>query len=1024
MKTFWCACGSVPWVNKSFRVTKLTLIILCLIMLSGTVENVSANLLPMPQPQGTQQGQPITGTVKDQNGQPMFGVSVAVKGTTTGTITNDQGKFSIAAPQGSTLAFSMIGYKAQEFTVSGTEPINITLQEEMVAIDEVVVVGYGSVRRGDLTTSVASVSTQDIEERPIISAASAIQGKAAGVTVLQPSGEPGAGMVVRVRGNTSISASNDPLYVVDGVPMTEINFLSPNDIESMQILKDASSAAIYGSRASNGVVLITTKMGAQGKARIAFNAHSGITQVVKTLHSLNTAQYKDLMDEIGAATLPEGLTDKTDWFKETFRTGVTQDYQLSVSNATDKLKYFVSGGYSDESGVISIAYFKRYNFRANLENQIRSWFKFNTNLAYSDYTNNGIISGTGANRAGVILSVINTPTYAPIWNPDIPTHYYDNFYGAQVTHPVENMSRSENNKNNNNRFVGSASGEITFFPALKYKSTLSLDRVNYNATSFLDPIKTSWGRTNYGQATDDRSLSTIMVFDNILTLDTDIDKHKISLMGGTSYTTSTWNQSNMVASHFGTSDILTLNAGNKIEQWSGTSGSEWAIMSYLGRLTYNYESKYLLTVNFRADGSSKLAPGHRWGYFPSVSAAWRISGENFMKGTTWIDDLKLRGGWGKTGNQSGIGDYAYLQRYNINRLAWWDKSGLYTDAVPSLSIANMKNTDLTWETTTQTNVGIDFSIMKSRVDMSIDAYYKYTTNLLMDVPLPSTAPVGSLTRNEGEMSNKGIEFVVNTRNFTGNFKWDTDFNISFNKNRLEKLTLQQKYYFAQSSTGENIVLMTPGEPLGVFYGYISKGVDPETGNLIYQTKNADGIPTLGDRTIIGDPNPKFTYGLTNNLSYLGFSLNIFIQGTYGNDIYNISRMETEGMYDAKNQSTAVLDRWRRPGMVTYMPRAVATKENLLTSTRFVEDGSYLRLKTLTLSYNFTGQWLDKINILRLQPYITAQNLLTLTKYKGFDPEVSQYANSGDRRESAIVQGIDYGTYPQSKSFIIGLNVEF
>ncbi|MGE5394505.1 MAG: SusC/RagA family TonB-linked outer membrane protein [Candidatus Saccharibacteria bacterium] len=1024
MKTRWCTYGHVPWINENFRILKITLTILCLTMLTGFIENAAAGPLPMPQPQGSQQGQTITGTVKDQNGQPMFGVSVAVKGTTTGTITNDQGKFNIAAPQGSTLAFSMIGYKPQQVTVTGTSPIEITLQEEVVAINEVVVVGYGSVRRGDLTTSVATVSTQDIEERPIISAASAIQGKAAGVTVLQPSGEPGAGMVVRVRGNTSISASNDPLYVVDGVPMTEINFLSPNDIESMQILKDASSAAIYGSRASNGVVLITTKMGAQGKAKIAFNAHTGITQVVKQLHSLNTAQYKELMDEIGAATLPEGLTDRTDWFKETFRTGVTQDYQLSVSNATDKLKYFVSGGYSDESGVISIAYFKRYNFRANLENQIRSWFKFNTNLAYSDYTNNGIISGTGANRAGVILSVINTPTYAPIWNPDNPTHYYDNFYGAQVTHPVENMSRSENNKNNNNRFVGSASGEITFFPALKYKSTLSLDRVYYNATSFLDPIKTSWGRTNYGQATDDRSLSTILVFDNILTLDTSMDKHKVTLMGGTSYTTSTWNQSNMVASHFGSSNIITLNAGNKIEQWSGTSASEWAIMSYLGRVAYNYESKYLLTVNFRADGSSKLAPGHRWGYFPSLSAAWRISGENFMKGATWVDDLKLRGGWGKTGNQSGIGDYAYLQRYNINRLAWWDKSGLYTDAVPGLSIANMKNTDLTWETTTQTNLGIDLSILKSRLDLSIDAYYKYTTNLLMDVPLPSTAPVGSLTRNEGEMSNRGIELVANSRNFTGKFKWDSNFNISFNRNRLEKLTLQQKYYFAQSSTGENIVLMTPGEPLGVFYGYISKGVDPETGNLIYQTKNADGIPSLSDRTIIGDPNPKFTYGLTNNLSYLGFSLNIFLQGTYGNDIYNISRMETEGMYDAKNQSTAVLDRWKRPGMVTYMPRAVATKENLLTSTRFVEDGSYLRLKTLTLSYNVTGPWLERMNILRLQPYITAQNLLTLTKYKGFDPEVSQYANSGDRRESAIIQGIDYGTYPQSKSFIIGLNVEF
>lgn len=1019
MEKFYSTIGPVLWVNENFRKMKLTVLLLCFSAMVGFANTNTTSFQ-----QGVGQQLTISGKVTDINGEPLFGVTVAVKGTTNGTMTNDQGKYTLSVTQGNTLSFSMIGFQTQEIIVSSPAPINVIMAEKTEAIEEVVVVGYGSVKKRDLTTSVATVSTADIGERPLISAASAIQGKAAGVTVMQPSGEPGAGLVIRVRGNSSISASNDPLYVVDGVPMTEINFLSPNDIESIQILKDASSAAIYGSRASNGVVLITTKLGAKGEAKISLNAHTGMTQVVKQIHSLNTAQYKTLMDEIGAVTLPDGLTDQTDWFNETFRTGVTQDYQLSISNATDKIKYFVSGGMTDESGVIHVAYYKRYNFRANLENQIRSWFKFNTNLAYSDYTNNGIISGTGANRAGLILSVINTPTYAPIWNPAIPTQYYDNFYGAQVTHPVENMSRTENNKTYNNRFVGSASGEITFIPALKLKSSLSLDRVYYNATSFLDPIKTSWGRTNYGQATDDRSLSSIMIFDNILTYEKNFDQHNLSLMGGTSYTTSKWNQSSMTASHFGTSDILTLNAGNKIEQGSGTIASDWAIMSYLGRVAYNYESKYLLTVNFRADGSSKLAPSHKWGYFPSVSAAWRISGEDFMKDIEWMNDLKLRGGWGKTGNQSGIGDYSYLQLYTINRLAWWDKSGLYTDAVPSLSIANMKNSDLTWETTTQSNIGIDLTILKSRVNLTLDGYYKYTTNLLLDVPLPSTAPVGSLTRNEGEMSNKGIEIAVNTKNFVQKFKWESDFNISFNKNRLEKLTLQQKYYFAQSSTGENIVLMTPGQPLGVFYGYVSKGVDPETGNLIYETKNANGIPSLSDRTIIGDPNPKFTYGLTNNFSYQGFTLNIFLQGSYGNDIYNISRMETEGMYDAKNQSTAVLDRWERPGMVTYMPRAVATKENLLTSTRFVEDGSYLRLKTLTLAYNFAGKWLKRMNITKVQPYFTAQNLLTLTRYKGFDPEVSQYGNSANREESAIIQGVDYGTYPQSKSYVIGINVEF
>jgi len=961
----------------------------------------------------------ITGRVVDSKNEAVIGATIMIKGTSTGTVSDFNGNFSLEAAGNDILMISYVGMIPQQISVGTTKVFRVIMLDDTKTLDEVVVIGYGTVKKKDITTSVAIVSTKDIDERPIISAASAIQGKAAGVNVIQPSGEPGAGMIVRVRGNTSITASNDPLYVVDGVPMSEINFLSPNDIESMQILKDASSAAIYGSRASNGVVLITTKMGSKGQAKISFNTHAGVTQVVKHIQSLNTAQYKTLMDEIGAVKLPTGLTDQTDWFKETYRDGVTQDYQLSISNATENMRYSVSGGYTDESGVIPVAYYKRYNIRANFENQIRSWFKMNTNLAYSDYTNNGIISGTGSNRAGVILSVINTPTYAPIWNSVIPTQYYDNFYGAQVTSPVENMSRTANNVTNNNRFIGSVSGEITFTPDLKFKTTNSLDRVYYHFTSFLDPIATAYGRTQHGSADDNRSLSTIMVLDNILTYDKKINKHSFSLMGGTSYTGSTWNQSYMTGTHFLSGAIKTLNAANKIEQGSGTSASDWSIMSYLGRLTYNFDSKYLFSANFRADGSSKLNPTHRWGYFPSASAAWRISSEDFLKSAEWIDDLKLRGGWGQVGNQSGISDYSYLYTFDISRLPWWDKSGLYTDANVSVSPpSSMQNSDLTWETTTGSDIGIDLSILKNRITFTVDAYYKYTTNLLLNYSVPGTNGPLSVTRNEGEMSNKGLEFTLNTKNYTGKFKWETDFNISFNKNRVEKLKLQQIYYFGQTSMGEQMVIMKPGLPLGVFYGYIAKGVNPETGDLIYQTKNANGVPSLSERTIIGDPNPKFTYGMTNNFSYMGFSLNVFLQGSYGNDIYNVSRMETEGMYDAKNQSTSVLDRWERPGMVTYMPRATQSKANLFSSTRFIEDGSYLRLKTLTLSYNFTGKLLNKLKITRLQPYFTAQNLLTLTKYKGFDPEVNQYG--GD----ATVQGVDYGTYPQSKSYVLGINVEF
>jgi TonB-linked SusC/RagA family outer membrane protein len=960
----------------------------------------------------------VTGTVKDASNIPLIGATIVEKGTTNGTITNMDGQFSITVQENQTLSVSMMGFQTQEIVADGIGPFEIILPEELKALEEVVVVGYGTVKKKDVTTSVSIVSTADLAERPMISAATAIQGKAAGVTVIQPNGEPGAGMVVRVRGNTSINASNDPLYVVDGVPMTEINFLSPNDIETIQILKDASSAAIYGSRASNGVVLITTKAGAKGDARIVFNASVGLNHVVRQMESLNAAQYKELMDELGAATIPDGLTDVTDWFKETYRNGTTQNYQLSFANATDKMKYYISGGHIREVGIINVAYYKRYNFRANFEDQIRKWFKITSNIAYSDYKNNGIISGTGSNRAGVILSVINTPTYAPIWDPNKPGQYYNNFYGAQVTSPVENMSRTANDENSNNRLIASLGGEIIFSPDLKYRPSLSVDRVYNHSKSFLDPIKTSWGRTNYGSASDSRSLSTIMVFDNILTYTKAIKEHNISAMAGTSWTTSKWSQEYMSTSHFLNSSIQTLNAGNKVEQWSGTSASDWAIMSYLGRVTYNWAGKYYITGNFRADGSSKLAPGNKWGYFPSFSAAWRISSESFMQSLTWIYDLKLRGGWGQTGNQSGIGDYAYLQLYNIVRQNWWETGK--SNAVPTLTPANMKNVDLTWETTTQTNIGIDLAVLKSRLIFTADAYYKYTTNLLMDVPLPSTASVSSITRNEGEMSNKGIEFTINSKNLVNKFKWETDFNISFNRNKVQKFTLQNIYYYGQTSeaTSETVIRMTPGQPLSMFWGYISEGVDPETGNLIYRDMNGDGKITLSDKTYIGNPNPNFTYGMTNYFTYMGFSLNIFLQGSQGNDIYNASRMETEGMYDAKNQSTVVLDRWRRPGQETYMPRATVAKDNLVASTRFVEDGSYLRVKVVTLSYNITTNLLRKWGISRIQPYFTAENLLTFTNYKGFDPEVNQYGGS------AVLQGIDWGTYPHSRSYMFGLNVEF
>ena len=964
----------------------------------------------------------LSGTVTDESGMPLVGVSVVIKGTNKGVATDFDGKYSLTdVPKGAVLQFSSVGYQTTDVKANNSQ-LNIKLAEATQNLDEVVVVGYGTQKKGDVTTAITSVKTKDLEQRPVISAAQAIQGRAAGIQVVQPNGAPGAGLAVRIRGNTSISASNDPLYVVDGIPVQDISSIAPNDIESMQVLKDASSAAIYGSRAANGVVLITTKQGKRNEPKVSVNTYIGVSEIAKKIPSLNTQQYYELMNEtkaVATATLA-GLTDKTDWYKETFRAGFTQNTQLSVSNASDNTKYYLSAGHTKEDGIIRSSFFERYNVRLNLETKMRQWLTFETNLSYADYESNGIISGLGANRAGVVLSVINTPHYAPIWSEKTGEEgwYYYDFKGANLSHPVENISRRADNLLKNNRFVGSGSAIVQLMKGLRYKSTIAIDRLSSKENRFTDPKLTSYGRKNYGEAADIRKNNTLFTFDNILTFDKTFSKHNLSLLGGTSFTNAKMDASEMYATHFLTSDIKTLNAANKIGQGSITNAEEWSMMSYLGRLSYNYDSKYLLTANFRADGSSKLAPGKRWGYFPSVSVGWRLSRESFLSNIEWLSELKLRGGWGQTGNQAGISSYAYLQRYKIARQNWWG-NGANANAMITLTPNSFSNPNLTWETTTQSNIGLDVALFKNRLAFAIDAYIKNTTNLLMEVPLPATSPVPSIYRNEGEMTNKGIEFSVDSRNLTGELEWNTNFNISLNRNKLNKLSLQKVYYYASTSeaTSEQVVRITEGQPLGKFWGLISEGVDPQTGDIKYKDLNGDGRITVSDKTYIGDPNPDFTFGFTNDFSYKNFTLSVFFQGSYGNDIYNASRIETEGMYDGKNQSTAVLNRWKKIGDITDIPRAVKGTDNIKASSRWVEDGSYLRLKTLTLAYNLPTQALQQYGIRKVQPYLTAQNLWTVTNYKGFDPEVNEGL-------SGPTMGIDWGTYPQTKSFIFGLNIEF
>lgn len=961
----------------------------------------------------------ITGTVVDSSNEPIIGATVTVSDdTNVKAVTNVDGRFTINAAPGSNLHITYIGYKTVD--VKAADGMRVVMEEESNMLKEVVAIGYGSVQRKDVTTAVSSVSTKDLDTRPIVSAVQGMQGKAAGVTISQANGQPGATPTIRVRGTTSLNGSNDPLYVVDGVPMTDIDYLSADDIVGMQILKDASSAAIYGSRAANGVVIITTKQGKAGEARISLNAHYALNVVRDNQDPLNAAQYKELMDEIGLVKLPDGLTDKTDWKDEVYRTGNVQDYQLSVTNGNDKLRYFISGGYTGENGVIKKSSYERYNIRASVENDIRKWLRVNASVAYSDYSykGTGIISGTGSNRGGVVTSIVNTPTNAPVWDPDNPGQYYNNFYGVNITSPAENIARTENNKSSYNRLIATGKATIKFMEGLDLTSSLSFDRLQGIETEFLDPIKTTNGRDNYGKGHDGRSISSVWVFDNVLNWKKDFGLHGLDVMAGSSWTASKYSNNYIDGSNYADGLFQTLNAANKIS-WTGTgsSASEWAILSYFARLQYNWNDRYLFTANVRADGSSKLAPGHRWGYFPSFSGAWRISSEPFMKDIEWINDLKLRGGWGQTGNQSGLGDYSYLASYSINRVQWFGE-GFDTNAVPTRTQSTLSNPELTWETTSQTDIGLDLTMFNNRLMLYIDWYYKRTSDMLMTITLPAgSAPARTLNYNGGTMVNKGWEITLKSVNMKGKFSWDTDFNISFNKNKLESLRLTQVYYSAMTTDYVNdyVVRNVPGRPLGSFYGYVAEGVDPETGDMIYKDVNKDGVISASDRTYIGDPNPDFTFGLTNNFSWKGFNLNILLQGSVGNDIYNVSRMETEGMYDGKNQSTKVLDRWRVPGQITNVPKA---GWNIKNSSYFVEDGSYLRVKSVSLSYDVPRKIISKLGINRLQPYFTASNLLTWTSYSGMDPEVNQYGNNG------AVQGIDWGTYPLNRSFVFGLKLEF
>ncbi|WP_075602714.1 SusC/RagA family TonB-linked outer membrane protein [Saccharicrinis aurantiacus] len=952
----------------------------------------------------------LSGAVSDTNGNPIPGVSIQVKGSMLGTITDMDGKYALSL-EGNTqsvIVYSFIGMQSQEVVWTNQTTIDVVLLDEVHGLNEVLVVGYGTQEKKDITGAVALVGAEELESRPNTQLGSLIQGRAAGVRVASSSGKPSQGLSIRVRGTNSVTAGSEPLYVIDGIPTSDTRSINPADVETITVLKDASSAAIYGSQGANGVVLITTKKGTTGKPTVTFDAYTGFSEVWNTLHVLNGEQYRDLMTEMGQSTDWNKYNKNTDWQNEIFQRGASQNYQLSMSGKSEQTSYYVSGGWVQQKGAVRSSEMDRANFKINLDQEVNDWLSVGTRIAYTKYRDVDVNDNNAVNQGGVLTGALNTPSVIGIYNEDgtFTSNPFQNW-----ENPVASTDGSER-EYNSERFLGNMYVKIQFLKDFNFKSNFGVDNSNGVYDYFLDPYRTSYGRAKTGIGTNNTDRSSYWMTENILSFNKKIGNHNIEALAGNVIQKYLWENAYITTENFSSDGITTTNGGSIISS-AGNTKAEKSNVSYLSRLNYGFADKYLITANFRADASSVFGEDNRWGYFPSFSTGWRMSQESFMQDISFLNDLKIRAGWGIVGNDQ-IRNYAHYGTVGSNNYP------IGGSLMPGTYPQTMDNKSLKWEESEQTNIGLDINVFNGRIQFVADAYLRKTRDLLLDAPLPTSTGYTSALQNIGNLENKGLEFSLNTTNIDKEIKWTSGFNISFNRNEVTNLVVKSLPMGNVAGRGEAI-LLEEGQPLGTLYGYVWGGVDPETGNAYYLDSNGESTfnPTADDRTVIGNANPDFFYGFSNTLSYKGIGLNIFFEGAHGNDMLNATRIDSEGMIDPKNQLATVNNRWREPGDVTDIPRASwANTDNSRISTRFIEDASYLRLKTVSLSYDLPQSLLSKINLSNVRIYATGENLLTFTNYSGFDPEVNAFGGSN------TMQGIDYGTYPQTRNYIFGLNVTF
>jgi TonB-dependent starch-binding outer membrane protein SusC len=975
-------------------------------------------------------------SVAEPNGLP--GVNVIIKGTSQGTITDIDGSFTIDAPSGSTLQFSFIGYKPQELVVSGQTNVSVVMEEELKELSEVIIVGYTSMERRDITGAVSTVNAEKLKGISVNGLDQALQGQAPGVQVTQSSGTPGGGVAIRIRGATSIGASNTPLFIIDGIPvatgeLSEREFggqqdnalalVNPNDIESYTILSDASAKALYGSRASNGVVIVTTKRGKKEKAKISFDVQRGVIDLIKKLDLLDATQLLELQREAvtNAGQNPDGfglikgVTDavNTNWQDAVLRTGIMQQYQLSITGGDENTRYYISGSFREEEGVQLNNSFERGNITINLDQKLSDKLSVSTNLTLSRALNKRV---KGDNFLDGVYSgaVKSLPYYAPydengiLIGPGSPSYAaFPNFNPvAQALLPRFDAVTVKG--------LGNINATYQFNPRLKLKAQASFDYNNVTEDQYessqtaIGGFLPSVGGQGYGIF----SASTVSNINSFVTLTYSKlfrEKHQFNFVAGSELYRTYQSGGSVQGRIFPSDDFTYIQSAGVVDAGSSFREPPHSILSFFGEARYDYEDRFLVTASFRSDGSSNFGPNNRFGHFPAISAAWRLSQEKFFP-FEFVNDLKLRTSFGLTGNER-IGSFGFLGRWGSGTYS--GNTGVVPQTVP--------NPNLKWETTQELNVGLDIGLWQGRVQSTFNAYYNKTYDLLLFRTYALTTGFQGITDNIGKMENKGLEFSLTSVNIDhAQLRWTTTLNLSKNLNKILSLNDTIPIYRGYQSAGvDRTNIIKEGEPLGSFWGLNYLGVNPATGNAMYEDLNKDELITNADAMVIGNSQPKLIGGITNQFQYKRFDLSIFFNFSYGNKVLNFSKSALLNMGSdiQNNQTVDALRRWQKPGDVTDIPKyEFGNTINNLHSNRLLEDASYLRLRNVNIGYSLSPKMINKLQLNQVRVYASATNLWTLTKYSGSDPEVSTLDGS------TAAQGIDFFTLPQVRTISIGINV--